>query len=131
MKNAKIYINSTTADSEEAFGVFFTDASITALMTPAPLKSYVTNKSSLLAGKQVLPSAPKVDERDIQLSFGLHASSLARFLMQYHKFCAELEKGSINLLVHIFENDTWIKITYRLVCVILSMTCMTIFLSIN
>lgn len=131
MKNAKIFINNSIIDSEEAFGVFFTDASITALMTPSPLKGYVTNKSSLLAGKQVLPSAPKVDERDIQLTFGLHASSLARFLMQYHKFCAELEKGSINLLVHIFENDTWIKITYRLVCVILSMTCMTIFLSIN
>lgn len=131
MKNAKIFINNSIIDSEEAFGVFFTDASITALMTPSPLKGYVTNKSSLLPGKQVAPLTPKVDERDIQLTFGLHASSLAKFLMQYHKFCAELEKGAIDLLVHIYEGDTWIKITYRLVCVILSMTCMTIFLSIN
>ena len=44
MKNAKIFINNSIIDSEEAFGVFFTDASITALMTPSPLKGYVTNK---------------------------------------------------------------------------------------
>ena len=40
MKNAKIFINNSIIDSEEAFGVFFTDASITALMTPSPLKEY-------------------------------------------------------------------------------------------
>lgn len=114
MKNAKIFINNSIIDSEEAFGVFFTDASITALMTPSPLKGYVTNKSSLLPGKQVAPLAPKVDERDIQLTFGLQAPSLAKFLMQYYKFCAELEKGHIDLVVHIFENDTWIKISYHL-----------------
>lgn len=44
MKNAKIFINNSIIDSEETFGVFFTDASITALMTPSPLKGYVTNK---------------------------------------------------------------------------------------
>ena len=93
MKNAKIFINNSIIDSEEAFGVFFTDASITALMTPSPLKGYVTNKSSLLPGKQVVPLTPKVDERDIQLTFGLQAPSLAKFLMQYYKFCKELEKG--------------------------------------
>lgn len=51
--------------------------------TPSPLKGYVINKSSLLAGKQVLPTAIKIDEHDIQLTFGLHASSLAQFMMQY------------------------------------------------
>ena len=39
MKNAKIFINNSIIDSEEAFGVFFTDASITALMTPSPLNA--------------------------------------------------------------------------------------------
>ncbi len=59
MKNAKFFINNSIIDSEEAFGVFFTDASITALMTPSSLKGYVTNKSSLLPGKQVQPTAPQ------------------------------------------------------------------------
>ena len=40
MKNAKIFINNSIIDREEAFGVFFTDASITALMTTSPLKEY-------------------------------------------------------------------------------------------
>lgn len=114
MKQAKVYINSSTEDTETAYGVFFTDNSITALMTPAPLKSYITNKSALQPGKQVLPYAPKVDERDVQLTFGLRASSLAQFLMRYRKFCAELEKGVIDLMVHIYEGNTWIKTTYRL-----------------
>lgn len=114
MKNAKVYINTQSVDSEEVFGVHFTDASITALMTPAPKKPYISNKSSLLAGKQVLPVAPKTDERDIQLTFGLHASSLAQFLMRYFAFCRELEKGFIKLIVHIYEGNTWMKIAYQL-----------------
>lgn len=113
MKNAKIYINSTT-DTETAYGVFFTDVAITALMTPAPKKAYITNKSATLPGKQVQPTAPKVDERDVQLTFGLHAPSLAQFLMRYYAFCAELEKGHIDLTVHIYEDSSWMKITYRL-----------------
>lgn len=114
MKQAKVYINSSTEDTETAYGVFFTDSSITALMTPAPLKNYITNKSALQPGKQVLPNAPKVDERDVQLTFGLRASSLAQFLMRYDKFCKELEKGAIKLTVHIYESPTWIKTIYNL-----------------
>lgn len=113
MKNAKIYINSTT-DTEAAFGVFFTDAAITALMTPAPKKGYVTNKSARLAGKQVRPTTPNTDERDVQLTFGLRARSLAQFLMRYHAFCAELDKGHIELTVLIEEGATWMKTVYRL-----------------
>lgn len=114
MKNAKVYINNSAFDSEEAFGVFFTDASITALMTPAPKKPYISNKSSLLAGKQVSPVAPKTDERDIQLTFGLRASSLAQFLIRYRSFCNELDKGDISILVHIWEDSTFLKTTYHL-----------------
>lgn len=114
MKNAKVYINSQSVDTEEAYGVFFTDASVTALMTPAPKKGYITNKNSRLPGKQVLPTAPKVDERDVQLTFGLRARSLAEFLMRYMAFCKELEKGFITLIVHFYEGTTWVKIKYEL-----------------
>lgn len=113
MKQATVYINSAT-DTETAFGVFFTDAAITALMTPAPKKDYVTNKSARLAGKQVRPTTPNTDERDIQLTFGLRAHSLAQFLMRYRAFCAELEKGHIVLTLRIEEGATWIQIVYRL-----------------
>ena len=51
MKNAKIFINNSIIDSEETFGVFFTDASITALMTPSPLNATLDKCSVLTRAK--------------------------------------------------------------------------------
>ena len=64
MNNIKVYINSTTQDTREKWGVFFIDSSVTALMTPVPKKSYITNNSALSDGKQVLTATgalPKTD----------------------------------------------------------------------
>ncbi|MBR4886821.1 MAG: hypothetical protein IKU16_06040 [Muribaculaceae bacterium] len=117
MKNVKVYINSTTQTTEQRWGVKFTETSVTALMTPAPKKKYITNKSALSHGKQVLSggaNTPRTDERDVQLTFSLRATSLARFLMQYREFVNELKKGSIDLTTHIWEDTTWFKETYHL-----------------
>lgn len=117
MRNVKIYINSTSQDTEKRWGVFFADNSVTALMTPAPKKSYITNKSALINGKQVLTSngnQPKTDERDVQLTFGLKASSFAKFIMQYRSFVEELKKGAIDLTLYVWEGDTYIRETYYL-----------------
>lgn len=117
MKNVKVYINSTSQDTEKKWGVIFTETSVTALMTPSPLKSYITNTSTLSPGKQVLRDSgnlPKVDERDVQLVFGIHAKSLAQFLMRYYAFCNELKKGALDLTMHIWEGDTYLKCTYYL-----------------
>ena len=117
MKNVEVYINSTTQTTKQKWGVFFTETSVTNLMTPAPLKAYIKNKSPLSHGTQVLAEGeyrPKCDERDVQLTFGLKASSLAKFFMQYRSFVTELEKGNIELMVHIYEGHTFIKETYQL-----------------
>lgn len=117
MMTIKTYINSTTQDTERKWGVFFAENSLTALMTPAPLKSYITNKSALINGIQVLTDSgnkPKVDERDVQLIFGLKAKNLAQFMTRYRSFCNELKKGGIELTVHISDNNTYLKETYYL-----------------
>ena len=117
MRNVKIYINSDTQDAERRWGVFFADNSLTSLMTPAPKKSYITNKSALINGKQVLTAGgnqPKTDERDVQLTFGLRARSLAKFIMQYRSFVEELKKGAIELTLYAWEGDTYIRETYNL-----------------
>lgn len=117
MKNVKVYINSTSQTTEKRWGVFFSETAITALMTPAPLKSYISNKSALSHGKQVLSDSgnkPKTDERDVQLTFGLRATSLAKFFMQYRSFVTELKKGAIDMTVHVWEDSTYIKETYYL-----------------
>lgn len=117
MKNVKVYINSTSQTTDKRWGVFFSETSVTNLMTPAPKKKYIANKSALSHGKQVLTSggnAPKTDERDVQVTFGLRAKSLAQFLMQYRSFVSELEKGAIDLTIHITEGSTYYKETYYL-----------------
>ncbi len=117
MKNVRIYINSASQDTKTKWGVFFTDNSVTALMTPPPKKSYITNKSALSHGKQVLTAdgnLPKTDERDVQLTFGLKADSLARFIMQYRSFVSELKKGDIDLTLHVWEGGTYFRETYHL-----------------
>lgn len=117
MKTVTTYINSETQTTEHKWGVFIAETSITALMTPPPLKPYITNKSALSHGKQVLTDSgnkPKVDERDVQLVFGLKARSLAQFITRYRSFCEELKNGKIDLTVIIKEGNTYLKETYYL-----------------
>ena len=117
MKNVEIYINSDTQDTETRWGVFFADGSAAALMAPAPKKSYIANKSALNNGKQTLTgngTLPKTDERDVQLTFGLKARSFAQFVMRYRSFVEELKKGAIDLTLHAWEGDTYIRETYHL-----------------
>ena len=117
MRNVKTYINSATRDTKMRWGMVLAETSVSALMTPAPRKQYITNKSALKDGKQVLTAKgtlPKADERDVQIVFAIHAKTLAKFLMQYHSFCEELKKGAIDLTIHVWEDDTYIKTTYHL-----------------
>lgn len=117
MNNVKTYINSPTQTTEQKWGVSFTDAAITALMTPAPKKEYLKNKSPLKHGAQVLTNSntsPKTDERTIQLTFFLKAPTLAQFFMQYRAFIKELKKGTIRLTIHVWEEETFFKETYKL-----------------
>lgn len=89
INNKDAYIN---------WGIIFGETSFTALLTPAPLKNYIQNKSALIPGKQVLTdNPPKVDERDLQLVFYLKAKNLDQFLTRYNNFVAELEKGVIDI----------------------------------
>lgn len=92
------YINNK--DAHDEWGVIFGDNSFTALLTPAPVKSYVENKSALIHGKQVLSgeeNPPKVDERDVQLTFAIKANNLTEFLTRYANFVTELEKGKLDI----------------------------------
>ena len=92
------YINGK--DAHEEWGLIFGESSLTALMTPAPVKAYIQNKSALIHGKQVLSGAsnpPKIDERDVQLVFGIKAKNMTDFLTKYSSFVEELEKGWLDI----------------------------------
>lgn len=92
------YINGK--DAHEEWGLIFGESSLTALMTPAPVKAYIQNKSALIHGKQVLSGSvnpPKIDERDVQLVFGIKAKNMTDFLTKYSSFVEELEKGWLDI----------------------------------
>lgn len=117
MRKVTAYINSTEQDTRERWGVILEQSSLTALMTPPSMKDYISNESALTHGKQVLTnsgSLPKVADRDVQLTLGIEARSLAQFYMRYRSFCEELKKGVIDLTVLIEDGDTYIKETYHL-----------------
>lgn len=82
-------------DAYDTWGVFLDDSGISALMTPAPLKEYITNKSPLRHGAEVIPVAPKVDEREITLVLNIVAKNRTEFLSRYAAFVAILQSGDL------------------------------------
>lgn len=84
-------------DAYTTWGIVLSDSALTALMTPAPLKPFVENKSRSLDGKTVSIKNPKYDERDVQVTFSLVAKTKSEFLARYDSFCAELKTGAIDI----------------------------------
>lgn len=88
-------INGT--DAYTAWGLSFEDGALSALMTPAPNKELIQNKSRITHGKSVITSNVMVDEREISLPFHIVASSKADFFSKYNSFCNVLASGVLNV----------------------------------
>lgn len=71
MASGEFYINGK--DCYTTWGISMDTSSLSSLMTPPPLKEFIENKSRLEHGKRVLSSNPKIDERNITLTFNLTA----------------------------------------------------------
>lgn len=95
MALGEFYINGK--DCYTTWGISMDTSSLSALMTPAPLKEFIENKSRLEHGKQVLTSSPKIDERSITLTFNLTAKTEEEFFSRYNSFCEELKTGVLNI----------------------------------
>lgn len=94
----EFFINGQCA--QKTYGISLAAGSFTALLTPVPVKEYITNKSALSHGKQVLCKddyRPKLDERDIQLTLHIHARDMNQFLERYNRFVEVLQKGKIDI----------------------------------
>lgn len=98
-------------DAYETWGITMDSTALSALMTPAPIKSLIENDSRLEHGNEIITgftrtdsennktteSTVKVDARDVTLSFNLTAKDEAEFLTLYWSFCEELEKGTLDI----------------------------------
>lgn len=87
-------------DAYLQWGVSLTESSLSALMTPAPNKQPVENKSRLQHGKRVItdPTLVRKDERDVNLEMHITASGTEDFWDKYGRFCSEvLDYGFMEL----------------------------------
>lgn len=91
----ELFINDK--DAYTTWGMSLTTTSLSTLMTPAPNKELIENKSRLEHGKRVITSNPKVDERTITLQLQFTAKDKDTFISRYLSFCSELEKGILNI----------------------------------
>lgn len=91
----ELFINGKDAYTE--WGISMDASSLSALMTPAPNKELIENKSRLEHGKRVITSNPKKDERDLTLTINLTARNEVQFFDRYASFCEELETGVLNI----------------------------------
>lgn len=90
-----LFINGKDAYKE--WGMFLDETSLSALMTPAPNKEFIGNKSRLLDGKSVVVNSPKKDERNITLQLIFTAPSKDVFFARYNSFCDELDGGVLEI----------------------------------
>ena len=93
MRTGELKINGK--DAATTWGVFMSDGSLSALMTPAPMKEYIENASRAKHGKQVLAGYSRVDSRDLTLTIYIKAKTRTQFFANYLAFVTELQGGEI------------------------------------
>lgn len=93
MISKQLYINGKNAYS--TWGIHMNDTALSTLMTPPPCKSFVSNSYRSKDGTRMVIANPKVDERDMTLTFYLSAPDEKTFLTRYASFCKELAIGSL------------------------------------
>ena len=111
----------TPGNWEDAFvtyGISFTDASLSRLITPAPSKEVIENKSRLQHGKRIVrnPKYVRTDERSVTLEMHIKAPNKILFWERYSYFCKNyLEAGFIDIYHRDFINiDTGMPYVFRM-----------------
>nr|DAJ73595.1 MAG TPA: tail protein [Caudoviricetes sp.]DAP69149.1 MAG TPA: tail protein [Caudoviricetes sp.] len=110
MLKGQLLINGKDAYTE--YGIFMDDTALSTLMTPAPNKEFISNKYRSKDGKSVIMHNPRLDEREITVSFNMSAKTPEAFLANYGKFCDEvLATGQVTIHTT-FQPAVWYHCTY-------------------
>ncbi|MDE6305946.1 MAG: hypothetical protein K2L90_05080 [Muribaculaceae bacterium] len=94
------------------YGVRMYTGFIDALEALLPLKPNIENKSRLKNGKQIVPTAPKLDERGLTLGFTIQGNNPQDFRSKKAAFTALLYAGSIVIEVP-SQGNTAYHLTYK------------------
>ena len=95
-------MNELLINGENAYttwGVRMGDGFLDVLGASSPMKEFIENKSRLEHGKRVIINNPKVDEREITLSFTIEGNSQSDYQSKKKAFFDELYKGKIDIQI--------------------------------
>lgn len=106
----ELFINGKDAYIE--WGISMDDTALSTLMTPAPKKEFVENKSRLEHGKRVVAANPKIDERSLTFQVHLTASNPVQFFSRYQSFCEELATGVLDIKTK-YQPNVIYRTTYQ------------------
>ena len=84
-------------DAYLTWGISMDDTSLSALMTPPPVKQYITNDDRIRHGKEYLHTPVYVESRDLTLQLNLTAKDEEQFFARYASFCDVLAKGVLDI----------------------------------
>lgn len=86
-------------DAYATWGVRMGDEFLDIIGASASMKEFIENKSRLEHGKRVIVNNPKLDERDITLSFTIEGNSQSDYQAKKKAFFDELYKGTVDIQV--------------------------------
>lgn len=81
------------------WGVRMGDKFLDTIGASSPMKEFIENKSRLEHGKRVIVNNPKLDERDITLSFTIEGNFQSDYQAKKKAFFDELYKGTVDIQV--------------------------------
>ena len=103
-------MNELLINGENAYttwGVRMGEGFLDVIGASAPMKDFIENKSRLEHGKRVIINNPKVDEREITLSFTIEGNSQSDYQAKKKAFFEELYKGVVDIQVPANSNEIY------------------------
>ena len=89
------------------WGVRMGEGFLDVIGASASMKDFIENKSRLEHGKRVIINNPKVDEREITLSFTIEGNSQSDYQAKKKAFFDELYKGVVDIQVPANSNEIY------------------------
>lgn len=106
----EFFINGVDAFTE--YGIVFDESTLPSLLAPAPMKEDPENEIILGNGKEVDTSNPRIDERQVTLTFSIVAKSYSDFTTKYGKLLTTLYKRKIVLTSPIHFQSLKFRLLY-------------------
>ena len=94
-------------DAYTFLGVRMGEGFLDVLGASSPMKEFIENKSRLEHGKRVIINDPKIDEREITLSFTIEGNSQSDYQAKKKAFFEELYKGVVDIQVPANSNEIY------------------------